>query len=267
MIQVTAIDCVECILPSMTFLAGAESQAREFEDQLPLLDIPPSISLEDFTSTLVRNLRDRKLAPLIAAPDIPDTSAIDQIDTEFSRHQDSETWKTNVVLLVGMAAFKLLDFNKHNHDRAKPLHILGQPPRTIIQDYGRLIKSEPVLVKKAQIPLSPTWKHLQKTDWYRPEESQKTLGELKAIADRECISEVLNPREGPAMLNPKIAYWWSGTAHWQGEHQRLIGQDRLSSFHKEAHKELVHAAVLLALQQMKQNNFQGFDAIMAALRT
>jgi hypothetical protein len=68
------------------------------------------------------SLKERDLAHLIAMPDVPNKLPIDQIEHRFSIEHDPQTWKTNVILLAGIAAQKCIYSMSH---RNGPSPILG----------------------------------------------------------------------------------------------------------------------------------------------
>jgi hypothetical protein len=239
-------------------------QAHEFEDPLPEVGINIALSLEHLAFTLVKELHDNQYAPLIAAPDNPNLTATQQVESDFSYESDPDIWRTNIVLLVGMAAHKKLQLNQQLPEK-KPQLILGQTPREILTDYFKNIASRPD-AEKLHLPQPAVWKgvweELRQRPWFDPAHSDRVSLRLKEIAEREFINHVYRMGDGPDILNPKVAYLWSADSHWKS---RRLADTKFKDWLEGFHKDSRYLVVGRILQNIQEDNREAAKALELAL--
>jgi hypothetical protein len=219
------------------------------------------LELEKVAERIAPQVKDMQMAGLIALPDLSGLSPFEQLDAEFSYVDDPETWRTNTILLVGIAAYKI--HGLHRHRRAVPADgdILGAPPEAIVKEYFHSMKSDPSLFEQFHLPPLRSHKLLGHHEWFIPERSVKLCQEVKRSADAEFLRHVYAGPETADMLNPKIAYLWGSSAHWQSW--------RLSdSFIKWLGEFKAHAKLLIVtdlLEQVEAGDIVAFRALQRAL--
>lgn len=246
----------------MSSLTGTEPSAREFGEILPLMDVGLGPSIDELSATLLAQIPDSRFAPLIANPDVPGASALSQIDAEFSLEHDSETWKNNVVLLVGMAAFKMQQTSQRHVDTDEHLLILGQKPTDIIKDYFDFLRTDLETATAMRMPLAKTWPHLAKNEWFRPESSETVLNKLKTIANQEFIDYIFRMNEDPELLNAKVAYLWSGETHWP---ERYLLPPAFHVWLADFRAKARTRVVATTLEQIDKSNNSAFEALHLAI--
>lgn len=196
------------------------------------------VGKEAIAKSLIEQINDANMTPLIALPDIYGLTPACQVANQYPPDVDRRAWRINMILLLGIAAHKTNTASSAHLARDETPTILGVHPSDILKEFFAPDSDERILVDELKIPLSRQYKRLLSIPGISPDSCPKLLSKIKSIAERELMHEIYTTPEDPVSLNPKVAFLWGGITSWKAWNLSTDFRNWLAGFRARAKNQI-----------------------------